>query len=232
MSTRPPGTDRVRVQVVLPCLDEVTGLAWVLDRLPAEIAGYPVSAVVADNGSSDGSVELARERGALVVPVTRRGYGSACHAGLEAATAEVVAVMDADASLDPRQLPRVLDPLLADEADLVVGARRPERGAWPWHLRVANAEVARRVRRRCGTRLADVGPMRAAWREPLLALGLVDRRSGYPVETVVAAAEAGWRVHGVPVDYYRRSGRSKVTGTPLGVLRAVHDMSAVLADRR
>lgn len=214
------------VQLLLPCLDEAQGLAWVLDRLPVG-----VGAVVADNGSRDGSLELAERRGATVVSVARRGYGAACHAALEAASAEVVVVMDADGSLDPVELPRVLDPLVAGTADLVVGARRPERGAWSWPLRLANAEVARRVRVRTGVRLRDVGPVRAARRTALLDLGLRDRRSGYPVETVLAAADAGWRIRGVDVTYRRRSGRSKVTGTPLGVWRTVRDMSAVLEAR-
>lgn len=213
------------IEVVLPCLDEAGALPWVLGRMPV---GF--RAIVVDNGSRDGSPEIARAHGALVVHATRRGYGAACHAGLLAATAELVAVMDCDASLDPAQLPRVLDPLLADEADLVVGARRPTTlGAFPLRLRLANAEVARRVRARTGVRLSDLGPMRAARRQPMLDLGLQDRRSGYPVETVVAAADAGWRIVGVGVDYLPRHGRSKVTGTPLGAWRAVRDMTAVLS---
>lgn len=211
------------IDVLLPCLDEVRGLAWVLDRMPAGL-----SPLVVDNGSTDGSAELALRRGARVVRAAQRGYGAACHAGLVAATSEVVVVMDADASLDPADLPAVLAPLLDGAADLVVGARRPEPGAWPWHLRLANAEVARRVRVRTGVRLRDVGPVRAARRAGLVDLDLRDRRSGYPVETVVAAARAGWRITGVDVRYRRRTGRSKVTGTPLGVWQAVRDMSAVL----
>ena len=101
--------------------------------------------------------------------------------------------------------------------------------AWPWHLRLANVELARRVRRRTGLSIRDIGPARAARREPLLALGDPDRRSGYPVETVVRAADAGWRVVAVDLPYHPRTGRSKVTGTPLGAVRAVRDMSRVLA---
>ena len=111
----------------------------------------------------------------------------------------------------------------------MLGRRRPDPGAWPWHLRLANAELARRVRRRTGVSVRDIGPMRAARREPLLALGLQDRRSGYPLETLVAAAEAGWLVAEVDVPYRKRRGRSKVTGTPIGAWHAVQDMSKVLA---
>lgn len=213
------------VDLILPCLNEAAALPWVLGRLPDG-----VRAVVADNGSTDGSAEIAAGLGALVVACKLRGYGAACHAGLEASTAPVVAFLDADASLDPRQLVRVTAPVLAGQIDLMLGRRRPvSRSVWPWHLRLANAELSRRVRRRTGVLLRDLGPMRAARREALLGLDLQDRRSGYPLETVVKAADAGWRIAEVDVDYLPRSGRSKVTGTPLGAARAVLDMSKVLS---
>jgi glycosyltransferase involved in cell wall biosynthesis len=213
------------VDLILPCLNEAAALPWVLGRLPAG-----VRAVVVDNGSTDGSPGIAAVLGATVIACDVRGYGAACHAGLEAATAPVVAFLDADASLDPRQLVRVTAPVLAGQIDLMLGRRRPvSRDAWPLHLRLANAELSRRIRRRTGTHLRDLGPMRAAPREALLGLGLVDRRSGYPLETVVRAADAGWRIAEVDVDYLPRSGRSKVTGTPLGAARAVRDMTKVLA---
>jgi glycosyltransferase involved in cell wall biosynthesis len=213
------------VDLILPCLNEAAALPWVLTRLPAG-----VRAVVVDNGSTDGSAEIAARLGALVVPCEVRGYGAACHAGLEASTAAVVAFLDADASLDPRQLVRVTAPVLSGQIDLMLGRRRPvSRNVWPWHLRLANAELSRRVRRRTGVLLRDLGPMRAARREALLGLDLHDRRSGYPLETVVKAADAGWRIAEVDVDYLPRSGRSKVTGTPLGAARAVLDMSKVLS---
>ncbi|MEV4264346.1 glycosyltransferase family 2 protein [Kribbella sp. NPDC049584] len=213
------------VDLVLPCLNEAAALPWILERLPAG-----VRAIVVDNGSTDGSPEVAARLGATVVPCELKGYGAACHAGLEAAESDVVAVMDADASLDPQQLSRVTAPVLADRADLVVGRRRPvTRGTWAWHLRLANLELSRRIRRRTGVALHDLGPMRAGRRTALLELGLTDRRSGYPLETVVRAADAGWRITEVDVDYLPRSGRSKVTGTPWGAARAVLDMSKVLA---
>lgn len=212
------------VDLVLPCLDEAAGLAWLLPRLPEG-----VRAIVADNGSTDDSRSVALEHGALVVDAQPRGFGAACHAGLQAATADVVAFMDADGSLDPQQLDQVLSLVLARTADLVLGRRVPTSGAaWPWHLRLANRVLMRRVFRRTGLALHDLGPMRAASRTALLALDLQDRRSGYPLEMVVRAAEHGWRVREVPVDYAPRLGRSKVTGTPLGVARAVRDMSGVL----
>jgi glycosyltransferase involved in cell wall biosynthesis len=212
--------------VVLPCLDEAAALPWVLGRMPA---GY--RPIVADNGSTDGSPQVARQHGALVVDVPRRGYGAAVHAGLLAATDAVVCVLDADATLDPRQLPRVAEPVLAGAAELVIGRRRPNApGAWPWHARAGNALLARRLRRQTGAPLHDLGPMRAFRRADLLALGLTDRRFGYPLETIVLAAAAGWRIAEVDVDYAPRlpGSRSKVTGSVRGTVRAVRDMTAVL----
>jgi hypothetical protein len=209
--------------VVLPCLDEAAALPYVLSRLPA---GY--RAIVVDNGSSDGSAEIASRLGAHVVHEPRRGFGAACHAGLLAASADVVCFCDCDGSLDLAELPLVAGPVLAREADLVLGRRRA-RGvrAWPPHLRVANWLLARRIRRATGTRVRDLGPMRAARREELLALGLRDRRFGYPLEMVLAASRARWRIAETDVRYVPRTGRSKVTGTLAGTLRAVHDMRQV-----
>ncbi len=138
--------------------------------------------------------------------------------------------MDCDGSLDPRQLPRVAARVLGGDADLCVGARLPEAGAWPWHARAANRVLAFEIPRRCGVQVSDIGPMRAARREALLGLGLLDRGFGRPLEMVLKAAAAGWRMAEVPVTYRARAaGRSKVSGSALGTLRAVRDMSALLA---
>jgi glycosyltransferase involved in cell wall biosynthesis len=213
------------VDVILPCLDEAAALPRVLAGLPP---GW--RAIVVDNGSTDGSGEVAAGLGALVVHEPRRGFGWACHAGLEAATSPVVAFADADGSFDLRQLPDVTDPVAAGDADLVLGRRRPvRRDAWPAHARVANRVLAQRIRRHTGTRLTDLGPMRAMHREALLALDLRDRRFGYPLETVLRAAAAGWRIREVDVDYLPRTGRSKVTGTVRGTVAAVTDMRRLLA---
>lgn len=212
------------VDVVLPCLDEAEALPWVLARIPA---GW--RAIVVDNGSTDGSAAIAAGLGATVVHESRRGFGAACHAGLLASQAEFVCFCDCDASLDPGLLPGLLRSVAEGSADLVLGRRRPAtRGAWPAHARAGNLALSRLLRRRTGLRLRDLGPMRVARREALLGLGLSDRRSGYPLQMVVRAADAGWRVREVDVPYLPRSGRSKVTGTWRGTWQAVHDMRRVL----
>jgi glycosyltransferase involved in cell wall biosynthesis len=206
--------------VVLPVLDEREALPWVLERMPA---GY--EPIVVDNGSTDGSGELAASLGAQVVTEPQPGFGAACFAGLTAARAELVCFMDCDASFDPAELPRVADPVAAGTADLVLGARR---GGGPLHARLANRALAFELRRRTGARLTDLGPMRAARREALLDLGIQDRRFGWPLEMVLRAGAAGWRIEEVPITHHARAGRSKVTGTVRGTVRAVRDMASAL----
>ena len=212
------------IDVVFPCLNEAQALPWVLNRLPA---GY--RAIVVDNGSDDGSGRIAADLGAEVVREERRGFGAAAHAGLLAARSTWVAFCDCDASMDPAQLPELAGPLLRGEADLTLGRRMPtSRRSWPVHARAANWALARRLRRVTGVNVHDLGPMRIADRAGLLALGLEDRRSGYPLEMFLRAARAGWRIAELPIRYTPRTGASKVTGTVRGTIHAVRDMSALL----
>jgi len=208
---------------VLPVLDEAEAIPIVVASLPQGFA-----ALVVDNGSADGSAAIARDAGARVVVEPRRGFGAACFAGLMAATSDVVCFMDCDASFDGQDLAVVAAPVLAGRADLVLGSRQPQAGAWPLHARMANRFLARRIARRTGVTLSDLGPIRAARRDPLIQLDLQDRRSGWPLEMVLRAAEAGWRIEEVPVTYRPRVGRSKVTGTVRGTTRAVLDMARML----
>jgi glycosyltransferase involved in cell wall biosynthesis len=212
------------VDVVLPVLDEVDAIALVLASLPA---GY--TAIVVDNGSTDGSGDRARALGAHVVHEPIRGFGAACHAGLRTATAEVVCFMDCDASFDGGELPLVVAPIEEGDADLVLGAREPlVAHAWPWHARVGNRIVTAELRRRTSVALRDLGPMRAGRREALLSLGIEDRRFGWPLEMVVRAARAGWHIEEVGITYAPRVGRSKVTGTVRGTLQTARDMASML----
>ncbi len=214
------------IEVILPVLDEAEAIPLVLAAMPP---GY--EPLVVDNGSVDGSAAVASRLGARVVHEPRRGFGAACYAGLAVARSELVCFMDCDGSLDPRELPRVTDPVRAGELGLCLGARHAARSAWPAHARLANRALGLELWRRSGLLLRDIGPMRCAPRERLLALGLVDRGFGWPLEMVLRASAAGWAVGERPVAYRpRAAGRSKVTGTVRGTARAVRDMRAVLRE--
>ncbi|MGC5246357.1 glycosyltransferase family 2 protein [Gordonia sp. DT219] len=213
------------ITVIIPCRNEAFALPAVLQRIPI---GY--SALVVDNGSTDATAEVASRHGARVITEERPGYGSAVHAGVLAADTSIVCTLDGDGSLDPRQLPLLVDALDAG-ADVALGRRRPESpNAWPWHARAGTLVAAWRLRTRYGIAVHDIGPMRAISRTTLLQLDIADRRSGYPVEFVLRAAAAGLRITEVDVDYRARAaGTSKVSGTLCGSLRAGRDFLAVLS---
>jgi glycosyltransferase involved in cell wall biosynthesis len=213
--------------LVLPCRDEAAALAVLLPRVPDAF-----HVVVADNGSHDGTAAVAEAHGATVVREERPGYGAAVHAGLLVGVRPYVAVMDGDGSFDPDDLVPLLDDVRAGRADLAVGRRRPVgRGAWPWHARLANLVVVTWLRRRHGFLAHDVAPMRVCRREQLLALEVQDRRFGYPVELMVRATRAGWRVAEHDVGYRPRATgtRSKVSGSVRGTVRAGLDFWRVLS---
>jgi glycosyltransferase involved in cell wall biosynthesis len=213
------------IEVILPALDEAEAIPGVLAAMPP---GF--KPLVVDNGSVDGTAAVAARWGARIVSEPRRGFGAACFAGLLAASSDVVCFMDCDGSLDPRELLTVAGPVLSGHADLCLGARVASApGAWPWHARLANRALAFEVRRRCGVAVSDIGPMRAARREALLELGLKDRGFGWPLEMIMRAAAADWRIRETTVSYGPRSGgRSKVSGSVRGTLRAVRDMGVLL----
>jgi glycosyltransferase involved in cell wall biosynthesis len=213
------------VTVVLPCLNEAESLPGVLGSMPD---GY--LALVVDNNSTDGTAEVARRCGARVVEETRPGYGAAVHAGVLAASTPIVAVIDGDGSMDPRELPKLVD-VLDGGADMAVGRRRPLPGVrWPWHARLGNQVVCWRLRTRHGIPVHDIAPMRVARRDALVGLGVEDRRSGYPLELLVRAAAAGWHVSEQDIAYGSRTGgKSKVSGSLRGSVIAVHDFWRVIS---
>lgn len=214
------------VEVILPCRDEAEALPAVLRRV-GELSG--ARALVVDNGSRDGSARVATDHGARVVHEPTPGYGAAVHAGVLAADADVVCVLDADGSIDAAQLTALIDPVRDGVCDLAVGRRVPtERAAMPWHARVGNALLAWLLRRR-GAPVRDLGPVRVVRRDALIALDVRDRAFGYPLELLLRAGRAGWRIREVPVRYRPRTGgRSKVSGSVAGTARAVRDMIGVL----
>ena len=218
---------RVRCDVVIPCRDEAPALPALLSRMPDRLRP-----IVVDNGSRDDTAAVARRLGAFVVLEPRPGYGAAVHAGLEAATADHVAVMDGDGSMDPAELVTLLEEVERGRADLAVGRRRPSQpGVWPWHARAGNALVLWWLRRRIGLPLHDIAPMRVSRRDAMLDLGVEDRRFGYPVELLQRAARAQWRFVEKDVTYHPRAEgtRSKVSGSVLGTLRTARDFAKVLS---
>jgi glycosyltransferase involved in cell wall biosynthesis len=212
--------------VVLPCRDEGPALRDLLPRIPSTF-----SVIVVDNGSRDDTAAVARDLGALVVTEPTPGYGAAVHAGVEAATADYVAVMDGDGSFDPDQLVPLLEEVASGRADMAVGRRRPvTSGAWPLLARAGHALTTGWMRALFGLASPDLAPPRVFVGQALLDLGLQDRRFGYPVELLQAVTHAGWRLSEHDVDYHPRTAgtRSKVSGSVSGTLRTARDFAMVL----
>lgn len=212
------------VTVVLPCRNEAGSLPGVLAAVPA---GYV--ALVVDNGSDDGTATVASRCGAAVVTEPTLGYGSAVQAGVEAARTSIVCVLDGDGSMDPGELPALVD-LVRSGVDLAVGRRVRQPGTpWPAHARAGNAVVAARLRWKFHLPVHDIGAVRAVRRQVLLDLAVEDRRSGYPLELLVRAGRAGLRVEERPVSYRpRTAGTSKVSGSLRGSAVATWDFLKVI----
>jgi glycosyltransferase involved in cell wall biosynthesis len=221
----------VRVDVIVPALDEALSIASVVRAVPRP----PVRAIyVVDNGSSDDTANKARAAGAEVVHEPRRGYGSACLAGIGALPpdTDVVVFLDADGSDDPAGITALIKPIARGHADLVVGSRalgEVEHGALMPHQRLGNAVAAGWLRLRFGLAATDLGPLRAIRRSCLASLCMSDRSYGWTVEMQIKAARAGLRYLEVPVPYRRRVGRSKVSGTVRGTVGASLKILGLLA---
>jgi len=210
----------LRIGVIIPALNEAEALPQVLAELPREVD----EVLVVDNGSSDGTAEVARACGARVVCEPRRGYGSACQRGLaELGPCQVVVFLDADHSDFPQELPRLIQPIAEGRADLVIGSRvrgQCQPGALTPHQRFGNALACTLLRILWNQRVSDLGPFRAIRRECLHRLNLRDRNYGWNIEMHIQAARLGLRVVEVPVSYRRRIGQSKISGTVRGSLAA------------
>jgi glycosyltransferase involved in cell wall biosynthesis len=209
-----------RIGVVIPARNEAVALPDVLNAVIPRV----VEVIVVDTASTDGTPEIARRLGARVVAEPRRGYGRACLAGIAALSPDVdtVLFMDADAADRPEDLAQLLAPIVAEVADLVIGARRldVERGALTPQQRFGNALACRLIRLIWGIRYTDLGPFRVIRRDALARLGMRDETWGWTVEMQVRAARLGLRVREVPVGYRRRIGTSKISGTLSGTIRA------------
>jgi glycosyltransferase involved in cell wall biosynthesis len=211
----------MRIAVIIPALDEEAAIGGVVKAIPRDLAH---EVIVVDNGSRDATAGVAQAAGARVVREPLRGYGAACLAGALAADhADILVFLDGDASDDPAEMPRVLQPLLAGQAELVLGSRVAGSGVRSGltpQQRVGNRVVTGLVRLLYGLTLTDVGPFRAITVPTFQALGMEHKTYGWPVEMVVKAAKKGYRIVEVPVSCHQRIGRSKVAGTLKGSLLA------------
>lgn len=207
--------------VIIPALNEAGNIYQLVREV---LATLPAEVIVVDNGSTDGTAQEAQTAGARVVSEPRRGYGYACAAGVRCAGNEILAFLDGDFSFLPSELPRLLEPIQADKADLVLGSRwlggiAP--GSMPFQQRFGNWLVARLMNALYGLSISDLGPYRAIRRSLLVSLELHEMTYGWPAEMIVKTARAGRRIQEAPVSYHnRRTGHSKVSGTLRGTLLA------------
>jgi len=211
----------MRISVVIPTRNEARSIARVLSDIPRP----PVTeVVVVDAASTDGTASIAESYGARVVSEPRRGYGRACLTGIEhTSTADIIVFLDGDYSDRPGELPSLIDPILNNTADIVIGSRLAgtrARGALPWHSIAGNWTAAWLIRRMYGLQITDLGPFRAARADTIRALGLRETSYGWAVELILRGAIAGKRIVEVPVSYHPRIGVSKITGTVGGSIGA------------
>ena len=208
------------IAVIIPALNEEQAIGNVLREIPAGVQQI----IVVDNGSSDGTAQVARSMGALVVEEPRRGYGQACLAGIaQLADPDIVVFLDGDYSDYPEELTDLVEPIRSAEADVVIGSRtlgKRERGALLPQARLGNWLSTGLIRLLFGVSFTDLGPFRALRAEVLQRLKMQDRDFGWTVEMQVKAARLGLRSVEVPVRYRRRIGTSKITGTLTGTVRA------------
>jgi glycosyltransferase involved in cell wall biosynthesis len=215
----------MKVTVVIPTLNEEQAIGEVVGAVPADRVH---EIIVVDNGSTDDTANQASSAGARVIRESRPGYGSACLAGAKAAAGtDVIVFLDGDRSDDPQQLHTIAGPVLDNRADLVIGSRLKgvlEKGAMPLHGRLGNRLIVLLLRLLYGANITDIGSFRAIKAQTLCDLNMEQMTYGWPVEMVVKAARKGLRIQSVPINYRKRIGESKVTGTIRGTILATYYM--------
>jgi len=218
----------VKISVVIPTLNEARAIGEVVSAVPQ---GRVQDIIVVDNGSTDDTAKQATLAGARVIHEPRRGYGSACLAGAKAArNSDIIVFLDGDRSDDPRQLDAIVMPVLQDQADLVIGSRIGgvlEKGAMPLHGQLGNRLIVFLLRLLYGVYITDIGSFRAIKTDDLFDLNMEQMTYGWPSEMVVKAARRGLRIQSVPINYRRRIGVSKVTGSLKGTIMATYYMFLV-----
>jgi glycosyltransferase involved in cell wall biosynthesis len=211
----------VRVSVIIPTHNEAQAIGRVLADLPSNLVN---EVIVVDSNSTDGTPDLARRMGAQVIHEPRRGYGRACLTGLaNTGNPDVIVFLDGDYSDRPSELPILLAPIIEGRADITLGSRlqeRRSRGALPWHQVFGNRLAAGLIRLLYGLEISDLGPFRAGRADVLRALALEQTTYGWAVEMILKGVLAGLRVVEVPVSYYPRIGKSKISGTLKGTVGA------------
>jgi len=211
----------MRVSVIIPTHNEAQAIGQVLSELPADLV---TEVIVVDSNSTDGTPEIARKSGARVIAEPRRGYGRACLTGLAHVTApDLVVFLDGDYSDRPSELPILLAPIIDGDADITLGSRLGPKhipGALPWHAAFGNRLASALINLRYGLKISDLGPFRAGRADALRELALEETTYGWAVEMILKGALAGFRIVEVPVSYYPRIGKSKISGTLKGTIGA------------
>ena len=211
----------MRVSVIIPTHNEAQSIARVLADLPSDLT---TEVIVVDSNSNDGTPEIAAKMGAHVVQEPRRGYGRACLTGIASANSpDIIVFLDGDYSDRPAELPILLAPIIEGSADITLGSRLHERnsaGALPWHQVLGNRLAACLIRLLYKLNISDLGPFRAGRADVLRALSLEETTYGWAVEVILKGALGGFRVVEVPVSYYPRIGKSKISGTLKGTIGA------------